>query len=140
MFNTARRLSLRQWRYLVASLLLLPRVEYRLRKRGYVYARMWVDQKAEKDMNPPFNGDDIAFSKEVATAVGIAARRTLGSSSCLRQALVLRYFLAREQIDSELRIGVRGGRRDFAAHAWVERHGVVLIGGEYAGERYVALT
>lgn len=140
MLQTALRLNLRQWRYLAESLVLLRHVDQRLRRNGFVQTREWIDRKIAADAKLPFDGDDIAFAQEVAMVVGIAGRRSLAAGSCLRQALALRYFLGRLHIDSDLRIGVRGGQRDFAAHAWVEKDGVVLIGGDQSPDGYVVLT
>lgn len=140
MLRTALRLTRLQWRYLTESLLLLPRIDFRLRRLGYARTREWVESKAVTDRKTTFIQNEMTFSQEVALVVGIAGRRSFWATSCLRQALALRYFLLRSGIESDIRIGVRGGSKEFAAHAWVEKNGTVLIGGEYAGERYVALT
>ena len=62
--------------------------------------------------------------------LGAAVRRTLRvlpvDSRCLVTALVLTRMLARRGIDSSFVLGVRAKPR-FAAHAWVERHGVALL-------------
>jgi hypothetical protein len=143
MLKTALRLTRTQWRYLIESLVLLPQIDLRLRTRGYSHTREWIEAKAASSTKKRILEGEMAFSSEIAIAVNIAGRRSFWATSCLRQALALRYFLQRVGIESELRIGVRGGQGglgDFAAHAWVEKNGVVLIGGEHASERYVALT
>ncbi len=140
MLKTALSFNRTQWRYFGAALLLLPRIDVRLRKNGYAPTRAWIDSEITKAQKARLFEDEMAFSRDVAIAVNVAGRRSIWPTSCLRQALALRYFLGRYGIESELRVGVRGGQRDFAAHAWVEKNGVVLIGGEYAGERYVALS
>lgn len=62
--------------------------------------------------------------------LGNAVQRTLRAlpvdSRCLVTALVLTRMLARRGIESSLVLGVRSQPR-FAAHAWVERHGVALL-------------
>jgi hypothetical protein len=65
-----------------------------------------------------------------AARLAAAVRRTLASapprSRCLVQSLVLTRLLARRGIESSLVIAVSPGRQ-FAAHAWVESGGVVLL-------------
>jgi hypothetical protein len=50
--------------------------------------------------------------------------------TCLTEALAAHVLLGRRGQQSDLRIGVRrGANGEFAAHAWLEDDGVVLIGG-----------
>jgi hypothetical protein len=51
--------------------------------------------------------------------------------TCLTQALAAQVLLARSGDQSDLRIGVtRDSNGKFLAHAWLERQGAVLIGGD----------
>lgn len=52
--------------------------------------------------------------------VNIAARHTLGPSSCLTRSVLLVWLLRRRGIESALRIGVRFTQGALDAHAWVE--------------------
>ena len=65
----------------------------------------------------------------VVAAVRTAARHVAGAT-CLTQAIALHLMLARRRIETHLVVGVtrRDGR--FEAHAWVDRDGDVLIGGD----------
>ena len=68
--------------------------------------------------------------REAAWAVRSSARLVVGAT-CLTQALALQVLLGRGGLGSRLCLGARknaGGK--FEAHAWVERNGQVLIGGE----------
>lgn len=67
----------------------------------------------------------------LGAAVRVAARH-VPAAHCLTQAIALHLMLARRSMRSTLVIGV--ARRDgaFAAHAWVDRDGDVLIGGDIA--------
>ncbi|HVB38878.1 MAG TPA: lasso peptide biosynthesis B2 protein, partial [Vicinamibacterales bacterium] len=50
-------------------------------------------------------------------------------ASCLAQALTLQVLLARSGRPSVLRLGVAGGPATaFAAHAWLEHDGRILVG------------
>jgi len=55
-----------------------------------------------------------------------AARNSPIPSTCLERSLSLWWLLARQGIDTQFRIGVRKDDEKFAAHAWVERHGVAI--------------
>lgn len=72
--------------------------------------------------------------------VRIAATRSLWRATCLRQALVLWWLLAQRGIATQIRLGVvKDAGQALESHAWVERNGVVLIGGETSQERFRVL-
>ena len=74
--------------------------------------------------------DAQADERELNWAITRAAR-FIPAASCLTQALSLQVLLGRRGLGSRLCIGVRKGQHDkFEAHAWVERGGRVVIGGE----------
>ncbi len=76
--------------------------------------------------------------ERIVWAVGSATRRVPGAT-CLSSALTLQRLLCAHGHRSELHIGVARPGGVFAAHAWVERDGRVLLG---EGERdaYVRLV
>lgn len=74
----------------------------------------------------------------IVWAVNAAARRT-PATTCLSAALALQRVLAAHGHESELHIGVSRTAGDFAAHAWVEHEGRVLIG-ESEHHAYVRLA
>ena len=49
-------------------------------------------------------------------------------TSCLKEALVLSRLLARRGVPTQLRIGVGRQAEAFAAHAWLEQDGRVILG------------
>jgi hypothetical protein len=70
-------------------------------------------------------------------AVETASRHFPAISTCLTQALAIHVLLARQGCKSILRIGVkRDTDGKFIAHAWLEKDGIILIGG--AGHRSYA--
>jgi hypothetical protein len=63
-------------------------------------------------------------------AVGAAGRRIPGTT-CLAKALAAETLLAREGHPAQLRIGVADSAdRGLRAHAWLERDGQVIVGGD----------
>ncbi len=130
-----------QWRYLALSLVLLPAIDVSLRCVGFKRTKRWLEARAESPEATMSSGNAVeATALQIAAVVSLAGRRSLWRTSCLRQALGLWVLLARRGIASEVRIGIESTPdAGFAAHAWVERHDHVLIGGEHARERYVTL-
>lgn len=61
-------------------------------------------------------------------AVDVASRTVPVETTCLPRALTGGALLARYGYASTLRIGVRREGGEFAAHAWVERDGRVVLG------------
>ena len=137
----AMTLNAMQWRCLVMSLLLLPAIDVCLRTVGFGRTLALVTRLAKsRALAVRCVKDNEANLDRIARVVGIAGRRSPWRGSCLRQALCLWFLLARSGIVSEVRIGVeKSGTGAFAAHAWVERHGRVLIGGDHVQERYAVL-
>ncbi|MDE3154542.1 MAG: lasso peptide biosynthesis B2 protein [Acidobacteriota bacterium] len=73
-------------------------------------------------------GDAAAAIDRLRWAVVTVAHEVPGAS-CLAQAVTLQILLARDGYDSSLRLGVLAGPDiPFAAHAWLERDGVTLVG------------
>ena len=143
--SVARSLTAVEFGYLIVAWFALPIVDLQLRRQGYVRTKAWLDARvartqARRDSQPARALPDTElFAHRIARVVGIAARRTPWRTTCLRQALLLHHLLARRGIASDLRIGVRTAADGFAAHAWVERHGAVLIGGDESAHTYSAL-
>jgi Transglutaminase-like superfamily len=77
----------------------------------------------------------------LAWAVQAAARR-IPQATCLTQALALQRLLARAGRSAEVRIGVSlgDGAREFAAHAWVEYQGQILVGDNGELDRYAPIA
>ena len=129
-----------QWRYLLVALVLLPVIDVSLRRLGYNRTHQWLCRRVERRGATISHFDSPDSSLKIARMVSLAGRCSPWRTTCLRQALLLWFLLARHGVATELRVGVeKSVEGDFAAHAWVERDGQVLIGGEYAPQRYVPL-
>lgn len=60
-----------------------------------------------------------------------AVSRRFPAATCLTQAIAARVLLVRHGLAAELRVGVaRDAVGEFRAHAWLEREGRVIIGGD----------
>lgn len=85
----------------------------------------------DRRAGPPTDTIDI-----VLWAAATAAHRWPREGTCLSHAIVARSLLRRIGVDTTLRIGVHRSRGRFAAHAWLERAGEVIVGG---GDAFVPI-
>lgn len=122
-----------EWQTLVAAAILLPVIGAALRLWGYRRTHAWMVRLANR-RNPPI--DATREMAQVSRMVAVAASHGLYRANCLRQALAVWWLLERRGIVTTLMMGVRKDEQGFAAHAWVECCGQVLIGGSDARQHY----
>jgi len=94
----------------------------------------WTDVAPRRAEDP-----DRAPVARIVWAVEAVGRRLFPARPCLPQALAARGLLARRGVPTTLRIGIQKDE-DVDAHAWLERDGEVLIGGETSPDEYHVLT
>lgn len=108
---------------------LLPVISFSLRIRGFRATQLSL-QKYLPEVES--SGSDHSDLKKTARAaltarmVRSAAYRGLGNATCLDNSLALWWLLARQGIESKVRIGTRKAGEKFEAHAWVECEGIAL--------------
>lgn len=85
---------------------------------------------------------DGADERRILWAVAAVSRRLFPTRPCLTQALAAQFLLhVRGASPTALRIGVaRALGGEVQAHAWLERDGTVLIGGEDSSTLYQPLS
>ena len=66
----------------------------------------------------------------LAARLVCSAAARAGRSTCLIRALVLKRFLLRRGVGTELVIGTKRGTGAFQAHAWLRLGDEILLGGE----------
>jgi hypothetical protein len=127
------RLSPRDRELVVSAALSMVRATIGLRLHGFDKMRQraqmpsrrshgWCGPPPRRTVAPP-PPERIAWA---VRAVGVATPR---GSNCLVRALATQAMLARYGYPSELKIGVRKSEDGaFAAHAWLECAGAVIIG------------
>ncbi len=110
---------------LVAAALLLPVV--RLALWLLPFGLLW---RATTRLARPRAASAAPTPEQIAWAVTAAARRVPGGRHCLAQAVTAYILLRRAGHSARVRLGLARDRPGgFAAHAWVEREGRVLLGG-----------
>jgi hypothetical protein len=88
--------------------------------------RGWLERASTIRTPSACTPDAIADAVRLAELAAIAGRRGAVAASCLRQALVVWWWLRRRGLPAQFRIGTIGSGESFAAHAWVELDGVAL--------------
>lgn len=103
-----------------------------------VPSRLLLRRVSQLVERAPLPAEPTPAVRTIGWAVRAVGRR-VPRASCLTQALAVQVLLARRGYSSHLRIGVaREPDGTFAAHAWVEINGGVLVGGTGAS-RYRVL-
>jgi hypothetical protein len=88
---------------------------------GYYRIKQFVQVPAKGEPSPH-------HARNVARRIARLAK-FVPAASCLTQALALQAILARQGHPSVVRIGVaKSDNEEFAAHAWVECGGYVVLG------------
>ena len=84
-------------------------------------------------------GQSTVSSDRVAYLVEVASRYHVLTPTCLKKALVCYRLLRKKGVEVELVVGATKVESGLAAHAWLEHHGRVILGGpveEYAPLRW----
>ena len=131
-----RRLTAAEFLLLLQAPLALPLMALRLRRHGLaaVQAR-YVRPGAPHDLVR--RPDDHERAERISWCVQVAAAYGPWPANCLQRSVVLCWFLRRQRLSGDLRIGVRridADRLDF--HAWVEHDGVVINDRRDVRQRY----
>lgn len=103
----------------LAALMLLPCFWLALRVLGLRRLQGWLHTPASAGSN-----SDLGEAQRVARLVNRAAQQPWVPATCLSRSLLLQWFLKRQGIASQLRIGIDKTATVFKAHAWVECAGV----------------
>jgi hypothetical protein len=125
----------------------LATVKARLAMIGWAAVRKRISRTAENGPTRDHRCLTLAWpslvqrpsADRVAWAIEATSARIPGGRNCLVLALASECLLGRYGYPSELKIGVkRGANGEFAAHAWLESGGRVLLG-EFELDSYVLL-
>jgi hypothetical protein len=82
----------------------------------------------------------IARARRYAHWLHIASRYHVVRAHCLQRSVVLHYWLRKEGLPSQLRVGVRKEDGELKAHAWVELQGQVIDESPTAVAAFTPLT
>lgn len=104
----------------------LPWISFSIRYFGYLRTRKFLSGLTRQTALRQANAAELAQAQRNAELLLIAGRRGLITATCLRQSVLLEYWLKRRGLAAEIKIGVRKEQDLFDAHAWVELNGIAL--------------
>lgn len=125
-FARWRALNWRDKRRLFVLALVLPTVHLALALFRYQRVRGWLERASANRQQIACTPAVQADAQRLAELAAIAGRRGAIAASCLRQSLLVWWWLRQRGLSPQLRIGTLGSGEAFAAHAWVELDGVAL--------------
>jgi hypothetical protein len=129
------RLSKRERSLLAQAWLLLLVTDFALRLFPFTAVMEYGGRRSARREH---SSDESLPASRLAWLVETAGRYCPAGTSCLKEALVLSWLMARRGMPATLRIGVGRQGGMFAAHAWLERDGRIILGGS-GGNTYAPL-
>lgn len=121
-----RELGFQEKKWLLTMLVLLPFVSAMLRVLGFNRSHAWLLRHSQNAEFIEVDSDALQLADRLAVLANIAGRRGAVTATCLRQAMLLEWWLRRRQLDAKLKLGARLQEGQFDAHAWVELEGTAL--------------
>ncbi|MEO8001895.1 MAG: lasso peptide biosynthesis B2 protein [Arenimonas sp.] len=104
----------------------LPWIAFSLKFFGYLRTRNFLSRHVAKSELHQADTAELARAERIAQLLSIAGRHGFMYATCLRQSVLLEYWLKRQGLAAEIKIGVRKENAMFDAHAWVELNGIPL--------------
>ena len=125
-FKKWRELPFREKILLTRFIFCLPWISFSIRFFGYMRTRHFLGRFVSKGGLRQADAVELEEARRSAELLLIAGRNGLLSATCLRQSVLLEYWLKRRGLAAEIKIGVRKEQDLFDAHAWVELNGIAL--------------
>lgn len=121
--------SLSDWKILLSASFLLPTVALSLKLNGLRQTQSFIARHTPTPApTSELSPQRIQEAKRIAWLVTISAKHGIYKTNCLKQVLVLWYFLNKKGITSTLHIGIRKSQEQLLdAHAWLACAGTPLI-------------
>jgi hypothetical protein len=127
-------------RQVIEAAIVLAAIWLGVRTVGYGGTRRAVARAGRSNVKQPHTATDVLpVAQEWAWAVAAGARAMPLPATCLHRTVALWWLLRRRGIESEIRFGTVRTEDGLAAHAWLEREGVVLNDDADVGEKFAAL-
>lgn len=135
-----RSLSCLEYWMVTSAVFMLPVVNLALYLAGYQRTHRLLRFLSPGEITPTSPAVDIdGRIQSTKRCVRIAARRGLHRATCLRESLVVWWFLQWRRIDAKLIIGVDKSNEDFLAHAWVVVDGVPVTNQGEDVDKYIPM-
>jgi hypothetical protein len=138
-FQRYRKLDPEARKLFWRAVALLPMIAVSLRARGFQRTKEKLQRRlalGSPTPGGPARGAEVV--QKTCRTVAAAARYGLGRPTCLAKSLALWHLLQKQNVATQLRIGVNKADGKFEAHAWVEHDGMALNQSEEVHEHYAA--
>jgi hypothetical protein len=134
----------RRWRDLpreerqavLTMLWLVPVMHVAVRLFNYRALRRWLERLTPAPSQLQNRPAPEATIDALRLATSRVAVHSWLPGNCLSRSLALWWLLQRKAIDADIRLGVNTAEGVFAAHAWVESHGLVINDHQKIGDHY----
>ena len=110
-------------------LLGLPAIHGALLCFGFGTTRRWLELRSVSRITRSASAAELDAATNLARLAAIAGSRSPIDATCLRQSLLVYWWLRRRGLAPELKIGVQRNDGALDAHAWVELDGHALASG-----------
>ena len=125
-YSKLRELPWQEKTLLARFIFCLSWVSFSIRFFGYLRTRRSLSRFITQADLHQADTTELVQAQRAAELIAIAGRHGLINATCLRQSVLLEYWLQRQNLAAEIKIGVRKAGDLFDAHAWVELNGVAL--------------
>ena len=118
---------------------LLPMIALSIKWAGLTHTMRWLRRRIDKAASP---ADTVSaeYAASAARLVPLMASYSPVKAVCLAQSVTLWFLLARQGIESAVRIGVANESGVFGAHAWVDMNGTVLLDRPDVADRFSVIV
>ena len=125
-YSKLRELPSQEKTLLARFIFCLCWASFSIRFFGYLRTRRSLSRFITQADLHQADAAELVRAQRAAELIAIAGRHGLINATCLRQSVLLEYWLQRQHLAAEIKIGVRKAGDLFDAHAWVELNGVAL--------------
>ena len=125
-YSKLRELPWQEKTLLAWFIFCLSWVSFSIRFFGYLRTRRSLSRFITQADLHQADAAELVRAQRTAELIAIAGRHGLINATCLRQSVLLEYWLQRQHLAAAIKIGVRKAGDLFDAHAWVELNGVAL--------------
>lgn len=133
--TTAFRLPLQDWLILIKSWLILLYVRLRMLLTPFRSWKHWLTEQQDVTLRPLSENERSCIVTH-RRMIALASKYHFVNANCLPKSLALKWMLAKQNIHSQLKMGLRQGSKQLEGHAWLQYDKTVLNDDHDVAMRY----
>ena len=133
--STACQIPLNHWIILIKSWFIMLYIRLRMDLTPFKSWKQWLIN-SPADQLRPLDKREESTVVNYRRMITLASRYHLITANCLPKSLALKWMLEKENIDSELKLGLNLDKNNFHGHAWLQRNEIVLNDNHDVALRY----